>query len=203
MLQLGIGRALAGVSDALVGKGLALSVHSGLVSDWTRRLVDEGVACRPLPCAKRAPLAAAAAMGSAGFYRWLDRRSSVRLDEGHLAGLGGFVAVNSASRVDMSGQVGVPGEVASQRGVGGLLDFAVAGACGGKSIIALESLDRSGRSRIVPTLTAVVLPSPLVTHVVTEYGVAQLANRTWAQRVRQLVSIAHPQHRAELRRAIR
>jgi acyl-CoA hydrolase len=95
--------------------------------------------------------------------------------------------------------VGVSAHAADRRAVGGLLDYATAGAYGRGSVIALESLDRSGRSQIVPELTALQLPSQLVTHVVTEHGIARLAGKTWPQRVREMLAVAHPDHRAELR----
>lgn len=206
VLELGIGPALAGVADALVSRGRRVAVHTGLVSDWAQTMVEGGVAERPLPCVGGRPIAGAVAMGSSEFYRWVDGSPSVLLlasdhahDPCHLAGTGNFVAINAASRVDCAGQVGVAGDIADRRAVGGLLDFALAGAYGGSSIIAMESVDRRGRSRIVPSLTAVQLTSTLVTHVVTEHGVAQLANRTWAERRDQMIAVAHPDHRSDLR----
>ena len=208
VLELGLGSTLSGVSDGLVDAGLKISVHSGLISDGTQQLVEKGVAARALPCADGLPVVGAVAMGSEAFYRWLDDNRHLRLvdsrhahDIAHLASLGNFVAVNAASRVDCTGQVGVPATATFTRGVGGLLDFAVAGAYGGASVVALRSVDRQGRSRIVPSLSAVQLPSTLVTHVVTEHGVAGLRNRTWHERHRALVGIAHPDHRAALRSA--
>ncbi len=88
-------------------------------------------------------------------------------DPAHLAGLGSFVAVNAASRVDSTGRTGAEDDVSGRMAVGGLLDFAVAGTYGGRSIVTLESVDRHGRSRIVPRLSTVQLPGSLVTHVVT------------------------------------
>jgi acyl-CoA hydrolase len=207
-LEVGVGRALAGIGGALARSGVELSVHTGLASDWTRDLVEAGVACRKLDCAAGAPVLASVAMGSADFYGWLDGRPELRLvdslhahDPAHLMALGGFAAVNAATRVDLAGQVGVPEGAGSRRAVGGLLDFATAGAYAAGSIVAVESLDRRGRSQVVPTLTDVQLPSQLVTHVVTEHGVARLAGKTWPQRVREMIAVAHPDHRDELRSA--
>lgn len=219
-VELGIGRALVGVADALIAEKRSIAVHSGLLSDWTRTLVESGVAERRLPCAdpaaasgvnvaKEVVAVGTVAMGSADFYTWLDERSSVELvesrhahDPNHLAGLGSFVAINAGSRVDCSGQMGAEGDVAARMAVGGLLDFAVAGTYGGLSIVAVESVDSRGRSRIVPRLSTVQLPGSLVTHVVTKYGVARLSARTWSQRMGELIAVAHPDHRAGLRRAM-
>jgi acyl-CoA hydrolase len=207
-LEVGVGQSLAGVAGALIAGGVEVSVHTGLASDWTQDLVDRGAACRPLACAGGAPVIATAAMGSAAFYQWLDGHPAVRMvesrhahDPAHLARLGTFVAVNAASRVDLAGQVGVPAEARDRRAVGGLLDFATGGAYGGHSVIAVLAVDRHGRSQIVPRLSEVQLPAQLVTHVVTEFGIARLAGRTWRQRRREMVSVAHPDHRAALRAA--
>lgn len=207
VLELGIGRPLAGVADALCERDTSLSVHTGLASDWTRTLVEAGVAERPPACAD-VPVVASVAMGTSSFYTWLDAAPGIRLvgslhahEPHHLGGLGRFVAVNAAARIDLSGQVGVPEKVADSRVVGGLMDFAVGGAYGGRSVIAVPSVDSAGRSRIMPALSAVQLPGTLVTDVVTEHGVASLTGRTWQERRRALIAIAAPQHRHELRRA--
>lgn len=206
LLELGIGRPLAGVADALCERGASVSVHTGLTSDWTQTLVEAGVADRPPACDDH-PVVASVAMGSREFYRWLDNSSAVRLvgslhahDPAHLMGLGRFIAVNAASRVDLYGQVGVGAEIADRRVVGGLLDFAVAGAYTGASVIAVTSVDRAGRSRIMPSVEAVQLPAGLVTHVVTEHGVAALAGRTWQERRTAMIEVAAPEHRENLRR---
>ena len=73
---------------------------------------------------------------------------------------------------------------------------------GGKSYIAFSSTAKNGTvSRIVPTLT----PGAIVTtgkndvdNIVTEYGIAQMRGRTLSQRVKALISIAHPDFRDEL-----
>lgn len=208
-VELGIGRAVAGVCDALIAAGRSITVHSGMLSDWTQALVENGIAHRVLPCTEGAPVVGTVALGSKAFYEWTDEQPAIRLvdsrhaqDPAHLAGLGSFVAINAASRVDCSGQTGAHQDVSGRMAIGGLLDFAVAGTYGGRSVVALESVDRDGGSRIVPELSNVQLPASLVTHVVTEYGVAQLSARTWPERARELIAIAHPDHRAELRHAM-
>jgi acyl-CoA hydrolase len=73
---------------------------------------------------------------------------------------------------------------------------------GGKSYIAFSSTAKHGTvSRIVPTLTpgaVVTTGKNEVDHIVTEYGIAQMRGRTLSQRVKGLISIAHPDFRDEL-----
>src|SRR2546422_7013330 len=58
------------------------------------------------------------------------------------------------------------------------------------------------RSRLVPVLppgTPVTLPRGFVDYVVTEHGIATLRGKTLRQRVEELLAVAHPDFRAELR----
>ena len=74
---------------------------------------------------------------------------------------------------------------------------------GGKAIIALPSTTKKGISRIVPYLkkgAGVVTTRAHVQYVITEYGVADLYGKTIKQRVKELVNIAHPDHRENIER---
>ncbi len=89
-------------------------------------------------------------------------------------------------------------------GVGGQADF-IRGAAhsrGGKPIIALPSTALKGSiSRIVPVLdpgAGVTTSRNDVHYVVTEFGVANLYGKSVRQRAAALISIAHPDFRAEL-----
>jgi 4-hydroxybutyrate CoA-transferase len=91
-------------------------------------------------------------------------------------------------------------------GIGGQMDF-IRGAAlspGGKPIIALPSTAGGGKfSRIVSQLAAgagVVTTRGHVHWVVTEYGAVNLHGKTLRERGEMLISIAHPDYRAELRR---
>jgi acyl-CoA hydrolase len=89
-------------------------------------------------------------------------------------------------------------------GIGGQLDF-VRGAArseGGKAIIALPSTAKGDISRIVPRLrdgAGVVTSRGDIQYVVTEYGVANLRGKSLRERATELIRIAHPDHRDELR----
>jgi acyl-CoA hydrolase len=92
-------------------------------------------------------------------------------------------------------------------GTGGQVDFVRAAnrSRGGKAFIVLPSTAKDGTiSRIVPTLasgTHVTTGKNDVNYVVTEYGVAQLRGKTARQRATELIAIAHPDFRAQLRQA--
>jgi acyl-CoA hydrolase len=123
-----------------------------------------------------------------------------------LMALDRLVAVNSALEIDLFGQCNL--ENANGRAVssaGGAPDFARAGrlSAGGRSIVAMQAAHPKG-SRIVPTLgeKAIVSLSRVdVSHVVTEFGVADLMGLGVHERAEALIEVAAPEHRNDLRSA--
>jgi acyl-CoA hydrolase len=119
------------------------------------------------------------------------------------------VAINSAIEIDLTGQVCADSMGFSiYSGIGGQMDF-IRGAAlskGGKPILALPSTGAKGTvSRIVPSLkpgAGVVTTRGHVHYVVTEYGTVNLVGKTLRERAEALIAIAHPDFRAELRRAV-
>jgi len=118
-----------------------------------------------------------------------------------------FISINNAVEIDLFGQVTSESDGPKQlSGTGGQLDF-VMGAYdskGGKSFICLSSLyGKRGelRSRIVPTLKpgSIVTDSRSCAHwIVTEHGKVNLKGKTVWQRAEALISLAHPDFRADL-----
>ena len=119
-----------------------------------------------------------------------------------------LVAINNALQVDLTGQVA--SESLGPRvwtGVGGQTAFAIAAnySKGGRSITVLPSshlIDGHRVSRIVPALpeaSVVTVPRTLVDYVVTEHGIATMRGKTLRERVGELISVAHPDFRAELK----
>jgi 4-hydroxybutyrate CoA-transferase len=119
-----------------------------------------------------------------------------------------MVAINNVLSVDLGGQI-VSGTLGSRiwSGTGGQLSYALGAylSKGGRSISVLPSTAKGGTvSRIVPQLAlgdAVTIPRDIADIVVSEYGVARLLNKTLRERANELIGIAHPDFRAELRRA--
>jgi acyl-CoA hydrolase len=118
------------------------------------------------------------------------------------------VAINSAIEIDLSGQVcadSIGHRIHS--GIGGQMDFMRGAALspGGKPIIALPATAAHGTaSRIVAALkpgAGVVTTRGHVHWVVTEYGAVDLVGKSLRERAESLISIAHPDFRADLRRA--
>jgi acyl-CoA hydrolase len=119
------------------------------------------------------------------------------------------VAINSALQIDLTGQVcadSLGHRIYS--GIGGQMDFirGAALAKGGKPVLAFSATAAKGTiSRIVPELNAgagVVTTRGHVHWVVTEFGAVNLHGLPLRDRAERLISIAHPDFRAELLRAV-
>jgi 4-hydroxybutyrate CoA-transferase len=131
------------------------------------------------------------------------------LDVRVIAAHDNMVAINSAVSVDFAGQIGA--ESIGPRvisGAGGQTSFAVGSflSKGGRSISVLTSTAGSGDkkiSRIAPLLaegTIVTVPRTISDYVVTEYGIAHIKGKTQRQRALDLIAIAHPDFRADLKK---
>jgi 4-hydroxybutyrate CoA-transferase len=77
---------------------------------------------------------------------------------------------------------------------------------GGRAIMAMPSMTNKGVSKIVTMLdpgSAVTTPRNDVNYVVTEYGIAQLRGKSLRKRAEELIAIAHPSVRDEMRAEFR
>ncbi|MBS1198205.1 MAG: ach1, partial [Proteobacteria bacterium] len=122
------------------------------------------------------------------------------------------VSINTTLEVDLTGQVCSESIGPKQfSGTGGQAETAIGAQMseGGKSFIALYSTadvkqpdgSRKTISKIAPMLTqgaVVTLHRAHVDYVVTEYGVVRLKGAPINERARLLISIAHPDFRAQL-----
>ncbi len=131
-------------------------------------------------------------------------------DIGVIAAHDNMVAINNALTIDLVGQVAAESIGAEMwSGPGGQLEFVIGAlySRGGRSITLLPAAAKGGTvSRIVPEHppgTVVTVPRQFVDYVVTEFGVAKLFGKSDRERAEELIAIAHPDHREELRRARR
>jgi len=111
--------------------------------------------------------------------------------------------------VDLSGQVCADSIGFSiYSGIGGQMDFMRGAALSrdGRPIIVLPSTAARGTvSRLVASLkpgAGVVTTRGHVHWIATEYGAVNRFGRSLRERAAALISIAHPDHRADLRRAM-
>lgn len=129
-------------------------------------------------------------------------------DIGVIAAHDNMCVVNNALLVDLTGQIN--GETLGTEiysGTGGAFAFAVGAlhAKNGRSVTVLPStsvVHGERRSRILPMFpqgSAVTVPRGYADIFVTEYGIARLKGKTLRQRIDELIAIAHPDFRSELR----
>ncbi|RWW92314.1 acetyl-CoA hydrolase/transferase family protein [Flavobacterium cerinum] len=212
-LQMGIGSIPNAALKKLVNhKNLGL--HTEMFSDGVIDLIESGVInCRYKGVTKNRALATFL-IGSQRLYDFVNdnpfismRESSFVNDTAVIRRNPKMVAINSAIEVDITGQVCADSIGAKMySGVGGQMDF-IRGASlseGGKAIIALPSVTKSGESKIVPFLkqgAGVVTTRANVHHVVTEYGIADLYGKTLRQRATAMTNVAHPDHREAVDKA--
>jgi len=213
-IQLGIG-GMPNVLGRLLASKHDLGAHTEMLGDAYKYLWELGVLNGKKKTLKPHKICACFAMGSAETYKWMHENPSVEMhsttwtNNSYVIGQNNkLIAINQAVEVDLAGQVASESIGQKQHsGTGGQLDF-VRGARhspGGKAFICLRSAanTKKGRvSKIVSMLnhgTAVTVPRQDVDYVVTEYGVAKLRGKSMRERAQELISIAHPDFRAELR----
>jgi len=118
-----------------------------------------------------------------------------------------MVAINNALAVDFTGQISAESMGHDMwSGPGGQPEFAIGALLskGGRSITVLPASAKGGTvSRIMPAFepgTVVTVPRMFADIVVTEHGIARLFGKTDRERAEELISVAHPDHRADLRK---
>jgi len=210
-LQLGIGTIPDAVLKTLKYKK-DLGIHSEMISDGVVELVELGV----INCHKKSylpgKLVVTFLIGTKKLYDFVDDNPMIMIapvsftnNPNVIAKNDKMISINSALQVDLTGQVASEAINFTQiSGVGGQVDF-VRGAKlakNGKSIIAFPSTAKNGTiSRIVCGLNAgtfITTSRNDVDYIVTEYGVAQLRNKSIRDRAKSLIQIAHPEFRSDL-----
>jgi acetyl-CoA hydrolase len=218
-MQLGIGAIPDAVLKFLFDKK-DLGIHTELFSDSVIELVNAGVLTNAQKSLHPGKIVSGFMLGTKRLYDWADDNPLIELhrteyvnDPFVIAQNERMVAINSAIEVDLTGQVcadSIGPKLYS--GVGGQLDF-IYGASrskGGVPIIALPSTNTFSNGVVVSKIASmlkhgagVVTSRNHVRYVVTEYGVADLYGKTIRQRARQLINIAHPDFRDDLKNQAR
>jgi acyl-CoA hydrolase len=213
-LQMGIGVIPDAVLKKLTGHK-NLGIHTEMLSNGLLPLVESGVINNTFKKKHRNKVVTAFAVGNKKLYQaihdnpqYFFLEASYVNDPQVISKNPDVVAINSAIEIDLTGQVCSDSLGTFQySGVGGQMDFLRAAAIspGGKPIIAMCSVTRSGESKIVPMLkpgAGVVTTRAHVHYVITEYGTAFLFGKNLKQRAQALAAIAHPRHREWLEREI-
>ena len=213
-LQIGYG----GIPDAVVMQLTDkhdLGIHTEMVGDGIMTLVEAGVVTNRKKNYHPGKMLATFALGSKKLYQFMNRNPAIEMhavdftNDPYLAGKNDNLhAINATMQIDFMGQCGSESlGFAPYSGTGGQSDFVRAAnrSNGGKAFIVLPSTAKNDTiSRIVPTLSAgthVSTSKNDINYVVTEFGVAQLRGKSAQQRCAELIGIAHPDFRGELREA--
>ncbi|SMB99232.1 Acyl-CoA hydrolase [Thermanaeromonas toyohensis ToBE] len=212
-IQLGIGGIPNAIARNLMNKK-DLGVHTEMFTDGMVDLWEAGVITGRKKTLWPGKMVGAFALGTRKLYDFVRENLAVEFQRGRItndpcviAQNYKMVSINTALQIDLTGQV-VSESIGPVQysGTGGQFETAMGAqkSPGGKSIIALRSTAKNGTiSTIVPSLPAgarVTLTRAEVDYVVTEYGIAHLKGRSIRDRVKLLISIAHPDFREELRK---
>lgn len=211
-IQMGIGAIPDAVLSRLFDKR-DLGVHTEMFSDRVIDLVEAGVITNRKKKVHPGRITTSFVNGSRRLYDFVDDNPFVELysadhtnDTAVIRRNDNVVAVNSALEVDLSGQV-IADSIGFRMysGIGGQMDFMRGAALspGGVPVIALPSTAAGGTiSRIVASPkpgAGVVTTRGHVHWIVTEFGAVDLWGKSLRERAEALISIAHPDFRAELR----
>lgn len=213
-LQMGIGALPNAVCSHLKDRE-DLGIHTELLSPGLVDLIECGAVTNRRKVTFPGRSVFTFALGNKRMYELINDNPAINShpanivnDPRHIAKNPNVVSINATLQVDLSGACNSENVLGKQySGSGGQLDF-VRGARmskGGRSIIACKSTAKNGSvSRIVPVLTGpVTTPRNDVDTIVTEFGIAHLMGLSDEDRARSLISITHPEHRAELTKAAR
>lgn len=211
-IQVGIGGMPDAVACSLFDKH-DLGLHTEMFGSRVGDLIEAGVINGSKKSLDKGLHVGSFVLGDERLFKILEESPKVRMrgaaytnDPFNIAKQDNMVSLNSALEVDLTGQICSESIGPLQwSGTGGAFEFAYGAgqSKGGRSIITLNSTAKCGSvSRISATLTpgaAVTIPRSIADIVVTEYGVAYLGGRSVRERANNLISVAHPDFRGELR----
>ena len=211
-IQLGIGGIPDAAAVALEGKK-NLGVHTEMLTNSIAMLVEKGAIDGSKKTLHKRKIVAAFAFGNQDLYNMVHNNPGVEILRGTyinnpfvVAQNDNMISVNSCIAVDLTGQVCSESIGPVQySGTGGATDFAYGAsrAKNGRNVIALQSTAKNGE---VSKITSMLEPGSIVSirrnivdYIVTEYGVAPMRGRDIRGRVNNLIAVAHPNFREQLK----
>ena len=209
-IQIGIGKIPNAVLGELKDKK-NLGVHTEMFSDGLIDLVECGAVNGSKKAIHTNKIVTSFVIGSARLIDFVNNNPTIEFHPSDytnnpvvIAQNSKMIAINTASTVDLTGQV-----LSDRTGLdyvpnpGGMPDFIRGAIIGrGRSIIVMPSTTVDGSiSRIIPSIpkgAGVAATREDIHYVVTEYGIAHLRGKTLAARALELINVAHPNHREKL-----
>lgn len=218
-VQMGIGSIPEAVVAGMEGKH-DIGIHTEMFPIGLPQLVEKGIVTNERKPFHKGITIATFCAGDQGMYDFVNMNPMCQLypvgytnNPAFAAQFPNLVAINMALMIDLSGQINSEGlghRMVS--GSGGQLDFQFGAfhSKGGRAITVMSSSrtakDGSLVSSIVPEMPAgspITVPRTYAHYIVTEYGIADLRYKSRRQRADELINIAHPDLRGELRQALR
>lgn len=210
-VALHVGRIFNAVADHLKQKkNLGILTH--VVSDWAIDLIESGAISLDRSRYTGGLVTSCYCYGSRALYDYVHRNPIfefypiARLSNPFVVRrIKSLIGIMNVKKIDISGELVIfhSGDNLLT-GYESKLGFAMAATISknGKAIVALNSVDKEGRSNIVirhaweTDNTHSTLG--VVKYIVTEYGVANLFGKSIRERVLAMIDIAHPDHRESL-----
>ncbi|WP_245799331.1 acetyl-CoA hydrolase/transferase family protein [Virgibacillus siamensis] len=212
VLQIGFGSIPNAIIDNLKNHQ-NLSIHTEMIPEKIIELFRNGSVTNANNPFHKGKMTATFAYGTQKLYDFLHENEDVYMlpvnktnNAANLAGLKNLVTINAAVEVDFLGQANsekVGGTYWSS--TGGQSDFQLASHLseGGRGVLCLHSTAKGDSiSKIRPTLdpgTPISTSKNDIDYVVTEHGIARLRGQTIRERTSELIRIAHPNFRDELK----
>lgn len=188
-----------------------LGIHTLMFTDPVMDLIKAGAVTNRKKGHFRGKSLTSYAQGTPELMRWLDNNPLVEFQgidivTDHLRiGLNDrMTAILPARKVGLTGDIILPagrGNVVASPGQAEELVTGTMHSAGGKTIFALRSRNREGKSNIL--LSVDEYPNQFTNReavdlIVTEFGIASLVGRSIRERAQALIDIAHPEDREAL-----
>ncbi|MBM4765137.1 acetyl-CoA hydrolase/transferase C-terminal domain-containing protein [Bacillus sp. B15-48] len=211
-LQVGIG-GIPNAVASLLKNHRNLGIHTEMLTDGIAELAKAGIVTGMEKNTHIGKIVASFALGSKDLYDFMDDNDQIEMLPVHyvndprvIAREDQMTTINATTEIDFYGQCAsetVAGKYYSS--TGGQADFGtgVQFSKNGKGFICMHSTAKNGTiSRIRPMLapgSVVTTSKNDIDYVVTEYGISRLKGKSISQRTEDLIKLAHPNFRDELR----